>query len=502
MADTSLADRCMTDTLPSLPHVAVEVLHLARDADVPMSSLAKVIETDPALAARVLKVVNSSFFALPRRIGSIQQALTMLGLRAVRVMVLSLSFVNTVQEEGGGFDYEAYWRRSLGSAVAARLIAGAVDRSLEDEAFVAGLLSDLGMVAAWRGARDAYAPVLDAWGRGEGSLVELETRGLETDHAALGGTLLKRWGLPAPVCEAVTSHHAAEGTSAAGTLGIIVRCAGEVAALFCGELPAGDLDRVRRRCVAETGMGEQALEELFAGLEERLTETASLFAVKVGETIDYDSLQAEAASRLAELTIQAEVERIESSRLMEEAQGEAQRLSDERAAILEVAATDSLTGLANRATFDARLGEELARAEAMRQPLGLVMLDLDHFKAVNDAHGHQAGDAVLRSAAESMRRVAGAQGLVARYGGEEFAVILPNRGAGETRTLAEDLRRAIGSREVVHEKQRLRVTASLGCSCQEPGGLPLRPADLVAEADRWLYRAKRAGRDRVLMEGV
>lgn len=496
MADTSLADRCMTDTLPSLPHVAVEVLHLARDADVPMSSLAKVIETDPALAARVLKVVNSSFFALPRRIGSIQQALTMLGLRAVRVMVLSLSFVNTVQEEGGGFDYEAYWRRSLGSAVAARLIAGAVDRSLEDEAFVAGLLSDLGMVAAWRGARDAYAPVLDAWGRGEGSLVELETRGLETDHAALGGTLLKRWGLPAPVCEAVTSHHAAEGTSAAGTLGIIVRCAGEVAALFCGELPAGDLDRVRRRCVAETGMGEQALEELFAGLEERLTETASLFAVKVGETIDYDSLQAEAASRLAELTIQAEVERIESSRLMEEAQGEAQRLSDERAAILEVAATDSLTGLANRATFDARLGEELARAEAMRQPLGLVMLDLDHFKAVNDTHGHQAGDAVLAHVGRLLKERLRASDILVRYGGEEFLLVLPDSGPESSAAIAETLRRTFEATTVRTGKQDLQIRASFGVACVGPGQ-NVTVDEIIARADEALYAAKGLGRNRV-----
>ncbi|MBN2171669.1 MAG: GGDEF domain-containing protein [Candidatus Krumholzibacteriota bacterium] len=492
----------MTDTLPSLPHVAVEILHRTRDADVPMSSLAAIIETDPALAAKVLKVVNSSFFGLSRRIGSIQQALTMLGLRTVRVMVLSLSFVDSLRDGGdGGFDFEAYWRRSLGSAVAARLLARAVDRGLEDEAFVAGLLADLGMVAAWRSARDDYRPVLAAWARGEGSLAAVEARYLGTDHAALGGALLAGWGLPASLCEAVTGHHAEGTADAAGGLGSIVRCAAEVAALFCGELPASELDRVQRRCVAETGIGEGALEELFAGLEERLAETASLFSVPVGETVDYESLQAEAAARLAELTIQAEVDRLESSRRQEEAEVEARRLSEERAAILEIATTDGLTGLANRTAFDARLDEELARAGALAQPLSLILLDLDRFKAVNDTHGHQAGDAVLRSAAACMRRLVGAQGLAARYGGEEFAVILPGRDAQATRILAEDLRRAIAACEVAHGDRRLRVTVSLGCSCQAPGALPVRPADMVAEADRWLYRAKRAGRDRVLMDG-
>ena len=162
------------------------------------------------------------------------------------------------------------------------------------------------------------------------------------------------------------------------------------------------------------------------------------------------------------------------------------------------ATTDSLTGLANRWTFDEELALEWRRAERVGDPLALILLDIDDFKSINDTHGHQAGDEVLRKVgavlAASVRQV----DLAARYGGEEFAVVVPETDLQGAMDLAERLRKALESEEIeLQNGTRLSVTASFGAAVKGelPGG-----EKLVAAADERLYEAKRAGKNRVAPE--
>lgn len=160
-----------------------------------------------------------------------------------------------------------------------------------------------------------------------------------------------------------------------------------------------------------------------------------------------------------------------------------------------LARTDGLTGLANRRRFDEALREEWSRSQRQGSPLALLMIDIDDFKRFNDMHGHRAGDRRLQEAAAVFARHARRAGdLAARYGGEEFAVILPHAALEEARLLAERILRA------VRDSCRAPaggVTVSIGAASRkaDPGEGPER---LVAEADRALYRAKEAGKDRVV----
>jgi diguanylate cyclase (GGDEF)-like protein len=156
------------------------------------------------------------------------------------------------------------------------------------------------------------------------------------------------------------------------------------------------------------------------------------------------------------------------------------------------ALTDGLTGCFNRRSFEMQLEKDLQLATRMRQPLSLIMLDVDHFKNVNDTYGHDAGDVALRMLADGLREELRGVDTAARYGGEEFAVILPQAGMEGAMVVAERLRARLENTEIPRVGH---ITASFGVAT-----FPLHAASrdgLVTTADRALYDAKHCGRNRV-----
>jgi len=173
------------------------------------------------------------------------------------------------------------------------------------------------------------------------------------------------------------------------------------------------------------------------------------------------------------------------------------RLHQKLHALEQLSSTDALTGIGNRRQLEARLGDELRRASRYGDPLSLVLLDIDHFKRVNDRHGHLTGDAVLVEVARSIQRAVRDTDLVARYGGEEFAVLLPRTQLAGSLTVAERVRAELHRLRPLPESN-LRVTASLGVAGY-PSLQPSSPNELFEAADSALYRAKRTGRDRICL---
>jgi diguanylate cyclase (GGDEF)-like protein len=166
--------------------------------------------------------------------------------------------------------------------------------------------------------------------------------------------------------------------------------------------------------------------------------------------------------------------------------------------LTQLASTDGLTGLANRSYFDAMLAYECARHARSGSELSLIMLDIDHFKAYNDTYGHVSGDDCLREIARAITAVAvRATDIVARYGGEEFVMLLPETHLQGAVMLAEKVRKSISALALPHQGSPANhVTASLGVASARmlPGSSIV---DIVEEADKQLYAAKAAGRNRV-----
>jgi diguanylate cyclase (GGDEF)-like protein len=166
-----------------------------------------------------------------------------------------------------------------------------------------------------------------------------------------------------------------------------------------------------------------------------------------------------------------------------------------RSVTLEQAAlTDALTGIQNRRYFDDALNEYLVEFRRIGKPIGLMILDLDHFKLINDTHGHNIGDEVLKAVAKCLKDLTRYHDVVARLGGEEFAVVAPNLDAELLMKLAERIRKAVSGIVVVSGNVRLKITTSVGLAVWDSR----ESADsFFSRADKRLYEAKKLGRNRV-----
>ncbi|MEY2686400.1 MAG: hypothetical protein RL375_598 [Pseudomonadota bacterium] len=225
---------------------------------------------------------------------------------------------------------------------------------------------------------------------------------------------------------------------------------------------AGESDRVHYRLRCQRKDGEPLVIEIY------------------GNTIDLDGRR-QMVSVVQDVT--------ERSR----AEAEVQALQVQ---LRELSLRDALTGLYNRRYLDESLPRELVLSQRLRHPVSVILGDLDHFKRINDHHGHQAGDQVLRSFAGLLERSARASDINCRYGGEEFLLVLPRMSKADALQRAEQLRRALSTSGVTLADRVLRVTASFGVACYPQDAD--RGDALIAAADAALYVAKGAGRDRVV----
>jgi diguanylate cyclase (GGDEF)-like protein len=493
------------DNLPSPPLVAMRVLELMQSDDVSAADLAGVIQQDPALTGRILKVANSPLFGQAGRIGSLQQATVVLGMRTVKVMVLSFSLVDTVSNTHlAGFDYAGFWRRSLTTAVAARLIAAEIRKPLADTAFVSGLLCDIGVLAAIQCAPNDYTPVLDLYALGKTPLQSIEREMFSATHEAISADLLSHWRLPRSLCEAVGIHHTPSqgihsGTSAQQLLNAVVRSAAVMGDAFC-ELPqTGRIEYAKKSVQDELKLDNTILDRILTELDEHVRATASVFSLDIGKTKTYQQLQAEAVAQLAKLSMTTELERAEIAQREAKAQQRVNELHNRNAHLERKANTDALTGVANRSAFDAQLADTCKTAASRNEPIGLLMLDIDRFKKLNDTFGHQVGDEALRQVGQCLKAIENDVTFVSRYGGEEFALLTANTTDQALRELAEEIREMIQQLRIPHEQRYLTLTASLGGAHVASPDAPINPGKLVQQTDQCLYHAKQSGRNRVIV---
>lgn len=466
--------------LPSLPAIAVRLLELTGDPNVAMSDIAKLVQQDQALAVKVLKTVNSSFYGLSTPCGSIERAMGYLGLNTVKSLVLGFSLVEATKSAGeNGFDLEAHWRRAIVGATGSRIVAKMVGGVDAEEAFTAALFQDLGMLASFAALKTEYTQsIKDTPHR---AVCRSETKTFGFDHTQVGNELASKWKLPVNICEAIRCHH--------NTDSVLPEHQSLARVVAIGAIVSDTMDETTAKA---------AIRKI-----ERLTrDWYAKNAPDVGELLEE---VAESSKALAKLFEQEIGDLPDPAFIM----GQAKEQGFEHQLLLEREAhIDSLTRVANRKRFDAELERVYREFVSDELGFGVLFFDVDKFKNVNDTHGHIAGDAVLVQLARRTSQVVGEMGIVCRYGGEEFAVIVPGATLDECALLGEQVRAKIGDSlfdlsAIDNVPDEMAVTVSIGVSSTDAGSASrLSSGDqIIFEADECVYSAKADGRNNVKIWG-
>jgi two-component system, cell cycle response regulator len=306
--DQALLERIVqSPKLPTLPAVAIRILELTQDADVSIRELADTIQNDQAIAAKVLRTVNSSFYGLRRPCTTINQALVMLGLSTVKTLALSFSLISTLRRHGDErFDHVAYWKRGLYSAAAARLIARKAAIPNSDEAFLGGLLQDIGIMAMYQTLGKPYLEILNA-APDHRSLAQLEMAELDTQHADVGALLAQRWKLPIELIMPIKYHE--QPTAAPEEHAPVVRAVA-LANIACDVLVAENPGTALRRfhaCAARWfDLSAEACDDLLVDITSAARELSSLFVLNIGDVASADDILYRAGQQLAIVNEQTE----------------------------------------------------------------------------------------------------------------------------------------------------------------------------------------------------
>jgi diguanylate cyclase (GGDEF)-like protein len=473
---------------PSPSKVATDVISMARDPNIQISKVADSIGKDPALAAKVLRIANSAFYAQRRASSNIKQALVIIGLNAALTLALSFSLVSSLRGlKPNGIDYRRFWRRTLISATASRAFGETLKVGQEEELFLAGLLQDVAVLAIDRCARDFYVKLPPDFSHA--ALIEFEKQQLGKDHAAIGGALLKSWNLPERLYEAVAQSHKPE--AAAGDMQKFIRCVAlgsDLADAVLSKDRVVALANVADRARALLQVRDEQFTEAVTRVLKLIPEAEELYETSIIETDDAETLLAQARELLTLRNLHA----LQEVNALRETAGMLLSKTEE---LEDANKRDPLTGTLNRNWLDRLLEREFTQAVMFGRALSIAIVDLDHFKTVNEHFGHASGDKVLQACAHALNANVRGSDLVGRYGGEEFLIVFPGTDREIAQKACERICGVMNKLDHQFANARIVTTVSIGIATFRPQQSFANASELISAADHALYAAKLRGRN-------
>lgn len=472
--------------LPSLPAVALQVIELTSDVNVSLKELSRTIQNDQGLSAKILKTVNSSFYGLRQRCGTIDKALVMLGLSPVKSLALGFSLVSSIDDpaDPGHFDYIAYWRRGLYTGIAGKIVADRAGFDFSDEVFLGGLLQDVGMVAMYRALGDRYIEVLAAAGREHRKLVKFELQLLDLQHPDVGAMLVQRWKLPEELSMPVKYHERPSASPA--SCADHVRCVGLgnfVHDVLTNEDTTTPLRSLYEKAMAWYKLDSTAVDEIVEQSSEAAREMASVFKLDIGPYTDANAVLAKAAEKSVEL--------------VKETPGESNVMSHaQKGSVLSGSDSDPLTGSVGPSGFETAIREGFRFAAENDDELAIVQVVIDSYDTLETEHGEGADIEAAMGIAGLLKRIfEGHGGVVCRAAPNTFAVVLSGMGRLTATSLAElfaeDLVRSAKVWTAPATDKPLPISTSIGIAALEaesrhvftqPGKLVLASAKAIKAA--------------------
>ena len=295
--------------LPSLPPVALKLIEITRDDTASFEQVARIIESDQALTSRVLRIANSAAFGLVRQVQTVDRAIALLGLELIRSMALSLLVVEVFNDQGNnGFDTREFWRHNAACAVASEIVAQRFAYPRPQEAFIAGLLHDLGKLVFYHWDEKKYSEIVQTAYTSRKPLLEIEEAQFGLGHNRLGKMLMEQWNFPTTYPAAAWLHHQpviSFGVNPRSELSFIIKCANNLCHLHrfgTSGNPQTDIsmEELEHLC----GMTPEEMTSTAAEILKRLDEISEYFNWETCTPAMYLSAMSQANDELAELHVQ------------------------------------------------------------------------------------------------------------------------------------------------------------------------------------------------------
>ncbi len=494
-----------SDELPTLPTVASKLISMTSREDTTLSDIADLVSRDISLSAKILKVSNSAFYSFPQQIGSIQQAVSILGTNAVRSLVLSFSFLTIkTGKKTSRFNFEKFWEQSLASAVAARLILEQVNDADTEEIFVSGLLQNLGELILARTFPDKYDVVLESMEKDQTNHLDTEIATFGIDHCYIGNEVAKHWGFPEILLEPILYHH--DPLSYQGDNQKIIQTTKAVylsdllVNILFSQTPEEYHRQFKKEAKKLLGLKNEQIDKIINEIHSRVEQAGEYFGLAIQNTKSVQEILQEANIRLSLMNLdyaQMNKQLIEAKIALEKLTKE---LEEKNKLLNNLANIDGLTEVYNHRFFQNTLDQEINRSIRNGGYISLLLIDIDHFKVFNDTHGHQVGDFILKEFARILRENLRKYDTLARYGGEEFVIILPETDSNDGLVVGEKLREIIETTNFEQDRQPYKVTASFGLASSQPAIEDhFSKNQFINMADTALYNAKNQGRNKVIL---
>ena len=480
--------------LPSPIGIASRLIELCQDPDVAMMDVVNTVGCDPAISSKLLRMANSPLYARKRKTENLRQAIALFGLNGTLTMALGFSLVqSTKTSSSNGLDHDRFWKRALATAVCSQVLGMYLSVEGKEELFLAGLLQDIGILVLDRVESDLYQSLENNYPPHE-DIFEMEKEVLGADHAEVGAWLLKHWNLPKNLVAITAGSHQVDVVKTQRIENQLVKI-NMVASVLADVWWQDSIEEaIKKSAFMAKKLLAISNETLITILDESkliINETAMLFEIDLGDQSLVNLMLEQAKEQITLRNTRAIQEAMELKNHTDQLQSKNQVLEEENK-------RDQMTGNYNRKYLENFLEEEYQLSTQNYYPLAVAFIDLDNFKFINDNYGHQAGDEVLVHCANILTGNIRDNDMIARYGGDEFVVVMPGTGRQGAREMSNRFAQALRDREChITGYESISVTASIGVSVYEVGNDVSSSSDLLRDADRALYAAKKSGRDQV-----